>query len=103
MFKIDYSNDTITPKTSFYDKMNGILIVNPEVLRRYAETISTDENCRYPQLTLRLFVYLLTEIDKKNKLSISARQIAKEFGVHYDTVTKCLKYLRSINVIGSDN
>ena len=99
MLHIDYSSETITPVTSFYDKHKGLLIVNPTSLIKYTETICTDKKCRYPQLTLRILNHILAELDKENKWSACPRQISMKLGAHYDTVTKCLKYLRSINVI----
>ena len=99
MLNIDYSNETITPITSFYDKQSGLLIVNPVSLINYAEIICTDENSRYPQLNLRILIHDLGEIDKENKWAVCPRQISKQLGAHYDTVTKCLKFLRSIQAL----
>ena len=99
MLHINYSTESITPETSFYDKQKGLLIVNPDSLVRYTEIICTDENCRYPQLTLRILNHIFAEIDKENKWAISPRYVSDRLGANYDTVTKCLKYLRSINVL----
>lgn len=99
MQNINYETETILPATSFYDRYRGLLIINPESLIRYTEIICTDENCRFPQLALRILNHVFSEIDKENKFTVNARRISKQFGVHYDTVTKCLKYLRSIGLI----
>ena len=99
---INYETETIIPAISHYHNQKSLLLVNPESLVRYAELICTDENCRYPQLALRILIHIMAEIDNHNKWTVSARQIAKRFNVHYDTVTKCLKYLRSINVIRTE-
>ena len=96
MLEIDYSTETIKPTTSFYDKYKGLLIINPGSLVRYAEIICTDENCRYPKLTLRILIHIFFEVGEANKWDVSPRQIATRLGANYDTVTKCLKYLRSI-------
>ena len=103
MMRIDYTNETIMPALSFYNKFEGLLIVNPESLKRYENTIRTDENCRYPNLTLILLIHIMVNMDCQNQCNISARHLAKRIGANYDTVTKCLKYLRSINAIGSTN
>jgi hypothetical protein len=103
MLRIDYSNETITPEISFYDKFNRILIVNPDSLIKYEKIINNDSNCRYPNLTLRILIYIITEIDNENKWEVSPRQISKQIGANYDTVTKCLKYLRSIKSISYNN
>ena len=98
-YLIDYSTQTILPAKSHFEPEKNFVLVNPEKLIKYTEKICTDENCRYPQLALRLMNHILAEMDNNNKWNISARQIAKRFGVHYDTVTKCLKYLRAIELI----
>ena len=54
---------------------------------------------RYPQLALRIFMHLIAGIDTKGKAHISARHLSKKLDVHYDTVTKCLKYLREIGAV----
>ena len=99
MLHINYSAETITPEISFYDKQKGLLIVNADSLVHYTEIICTDKNCRYPQLTLRILNHIFAEIDKDNKWAISPRYVANRLDVNYDTVTKCLKYLRIINVL----
>ena len=98
-YLIDYSNETILPAKNYFEREKNFVLVNPEKLIRFTEKICTDENCRYPQLALRIMNHILAEMDYDNKWKISARQISKRFGVHYDTVTKCLKYLRSIELI----
>ena len=103
MLNINYAEETITPVTSFYDKHKKILIVNPDSLVGYAEIICNDENCRYPKLTLRILIHILADIDRENKWEASPRHVSKILCVNYDTVTKCLKYLRSINALHDDN
>ena len=99
MLHINYLTETITPETSFYDKQKGLLIVNPESLIRYTEIICNDENCRYPKLTLRILNHIFAKTDNEKKLAINPRYISDMLGANYDTVTKCLKYLRSISVL----
>jgi len=103
MLHINYSDETITPDTCFYDKQKGLLVVNPENLIKFTEIICTDKNCRYPQLTLRILNHIFAEIDKDNKWAISPRFVSTKLEANYDTVTKCLKYLRSINVLQIEN
>jgi hypothetical protein len=66
-------------------------------LRSVVETICNQ--CRYPLLALRLLIHVITGIDADGRIDISARQLSKTMDVHYDTVTKCLKYLREIEAI----
>lgn len=61
-----------------------------------------NKQARYPLLALRLFLHVICGIDADGKINISARQMAKTLDAHYDTVTKCLKYLREIEVIRLD-
>ena len=99
MLHINYSTETITPETSFYDKPKGLLVVNPDSLVRYTEIICTDKNCRYPHLTLRILNHIFAELDKEKKWAVCPRYVSDSLGANYDTVTKCLKYLRSIDVL----
>lgn len=96
MLNINYSSETITPETSFYDKYKGLLIINPNSLIQYEEIIRNDKNCRYPKLTLKILIHIFVETDNENKWNVNPGLIAEKLNAHYDTVTKCLKYLRSI-------
>jgi hypothetical protein len=55
--------------------------------------------CRYPLLTLRIFLHMVCGIDEAGEIHISARHMAKLLKANYDTVTKCLKFLREIEVL----
>lgn len=99
MYNINYSTETITPITRITEIDKKQILINSANLTRYTELICTDKKCRYPQLALRLLNHIIAEVDNNNIWLSSARQISERFNVHYDTVTKCLKYLRSINVI----
>lgn len=68
-------------------------------LRTVVEQITENNRCRYPLLALRLLLHAITRIDTHGRVYISARQLAKSLDVHYDTVTKCLKYLREIEAL----
>lgn len=57
------------------------------------------KQCRYPLLALRIFMHIVCGIDDAGEIHISARHMAKKLDVHYDTVTKCLKFLREIKAI----
>lgn len=68
-------------------------------LRMVVEHICRSGECRYPLLAIRLLIHTLTGINSDGYVHISARQLAKLLDVNYDTVTKCLKYLRSLDVL----
>jgi len=68
--------------------------INQHVLKEFTEKICTDKNCRYPLLTLRILLHAISEMDSDSKVSICARKLAGKLNVNYDTVTKCIKYLR---------
>lgn len=76
-----------------------IVEVEQESLRMVVEHITDNSQCRYPLLALRVLLHTITKIDTSGRVYISARQLAKSLDVHYDTVTKCLKYLREIEVL----
>jgi len=44
-------------------------------------------------------MHVIAGIDAGGCIHICARQLSKEMEVNYDTVTKCLKYLREIQVL----
>jgi hypothetical protein len=81
----------------------NIIQVNQQYILLISEKISNDENCKFRQAVLRIFNHILASIDDEGKVSINARQLSKNLGVHYDTITKCIKYLRAINVIKTEN
>gem|GEM_PF-2008618 len=89
-------NQHDTPKEHHWQPDN-IIEIEPQSLLHVTETIC--RQCRYPFLTLRLFLHVLCGIDGNGKTCICARRLAKKLDVHYDTVTKCLKYLREIGVV----
>ena len=76
-----------------------IVEIEQQCLFYLTEKICKDKNCRYPQLTLRILNHVIAGIDVEGRMFICARQLAKAMEVNYDTVTKCLKYLREIGVI----
>jgi len=77
--------------------------VNKGFLREIVDKICSNEGCRYPLLALRILIHVITSIDDANRVYISARHLSKTLDVNYDTVTKCLKYLRSIEVLQLDS
>jgi hypothetical protein len=81
----------------------SLVEVEQKGLRAVAEKICESNECRYPLLALRLLIHVITGIDSNGKIHLSARQLSKSMGVHYDTITKCLKYLREIGVLRIDN
>lgn len=76
-----------------------IIEIERRQLVRIVELICTDSDCRFPQLTLRVLLHLMAMVDAQNRVHVSAKQLAHTLGVHYNTVTKCLKYLRRIGVV----
>ena len=79
--------------------LEHIAEIEQENLRAIADKICQKNECRYPLLALRLLIHIITGIDTEDRIYISARQLSKALDAHYDTVTKCLKYLREIGVI----
>lgn len=77
----------------------NVVEIEPQSFRYIVDKICKNADCRYPLLALRLLVHVITGIDASGKVYLSARQLAKSLDVHYDTVTKCLKYLREIEVL----
>lgn len=77
----------------------NVIEIEKATLRQIVEEISKNEQCRYPLLSIRILIHAITSIDQSGKIYISARQLSKSLDVHYDTVTKCLKYLRQIEVL----
>lgn len=75
----------------------NIVEIESTAVRNVADKIC--QQCRYPLLGLRLLIHVITGIDTNGRIHISARQLSKSMDVHYDTVTKCLKYLREIGVL----
>lgn len=55
--------------------------------------------CRYPLLGLRLLLHVITGMNSDGLIHISARHLAKKLDVNYDTVSKCLKDLREMEVL----
>lgn len=76
-----------------------IIEIERRQLVRIVELICTDSACRFPQLTLRVLLHLMAMVDAQNRVHVSAKQLAHTLGVHYKTLTKCLKYLRRIGVV----
>ncbi len=77
----------------------SIIEVERHQLLQVTETICTDHACRYPQLALRILIHVITGIDSEGNVFISAKQLASRLGVNYNTVSKCLRYLRRIGVL----
>jgi len=73
--------------------------IEPKSFQYIVDKICRNNECRYPLLALRLLLHVITRADSTGKIYISARQLSKSLDVHYDTVTKCLKYLREIEVL----
>lgn len=76
-----------------------VVEIKPIQLMKITETICTDARCRYPQLALRILLHVIAGIDKDGGVFLSAKQLAGNMGVNYNTVTKCLRYLRRIGVL----
>lgn len=77
----------------------NIVKVEKKNFRYIVEKISRSEDCRYPLLAIRILIHAITEIDTGGHVHISARHLSRALDVHYDTVTKRLKYLRSIEAL----
>ena len=81
----------------------SIIQVNQQYILLISEQISNDKNCKFRQVALRIFNHILANMDDEGKVSINARQLSKNLGVHYDTTTTCIKYLKYIDVIKTEN
>jgi hypothetical protein len=85
---------------------NGTLENPLEIERRnlfyFSEKICSDKKCRYPQLALRILIHVIASVGTDGKIYICARRLSQAMDVHYDTVTKCIKYLREIDVLRKD-
>lgn len=90
MFQKDASPDIPSPR---------IMEIEQVSLRTVVEQITENNQCRYPLLALRILLHAITKIDTHGRVYISARHLSKSLDVHYDTVTKCLKYLREIEAL----
>ena len=66
---------------------DNFIRVNQENLLLFTDKIITDENCRFRQAVLIIFNHLLANMDNESKVEISARQLSKRLGIHYDTAT----------------
>ena len=82
--------------------LDNTIHVNQKVLLAITEKISTDKNCKFRQTVLVIFNHLLASMDNDCKVEICARQLSTKLGVHYDTVTKCIKYLKQIEVLKTE-
>lgn len=82
---------------------DNFIRVNQENLLIFNEKIITDEKCRFRQAVLIIFNHLLANMDNESKVEINARQLSKRLGIHYDTATKCIKYLKDIEVLKPKN
>lgn len=54
---------------------------------------------RYPLLTLRIFIHIICGIDGDGQAHFSTRQMAKTLDAHYDTASKCIRFLKEIDVL----
>lgn len=86
---INHSGTHWLPRNTVEIEQGNLLLVTEKICKEY----------RYPLLALRLLIHVICGIDADRKVYISARQLSKNLDVHYDTVTKCLKFLREIEVI----
>ena len=61
----------------------NIIQVNQQYILLISEQISNDKNCKFRQAALRIFTHLLAIIDNEGKVSINARQLSRNLGVHW--------------------
>jgi hypothetical protein len=96
------SGECFGPENITQANSDNVVLLHQRDLLLISEKICNDKNCKFRHVTIRILNYLLANMDTDGKVSFSARQLSKRLGVHYDTVTKCLKYLRSIDLIKSE-
>ena len=73
--------------------------IDQQILQSVTETICKDKNCRYPQLALRILIHAICEMDSNGRVYICAKKLAAKLDVNYDTITKCIKYLRVSDIL----
>ena len=73
--------------------------IDQAVLREITEKICTDKKCRYPLLALRILLHAICEMDSNGRVYICAKKLAAKLDVNYDTITKCIKYLRVSDIL----
>lgn len=79
--------------------MKHTVELDAKALLSLTEKICQPGECRYPLLALRIIIHVIGGIDTNGQISLSARHLAKTMNVHYDTVCKCLKFLKKIGVL----
>ena len=97
-----YSAEKLASNNYQQWKPESIIQINQRYVFMISEKISRDKNCKFRQLALRIFTNILASMDNDGKVSINARLLSSQLDVHYDTVTKCIKYLKSIDVIKTE-
>ncbi len=81
-------------------QQENIVEIDAQQLTSLTEYICNPRSrCRYPLLALRLLIHVICQIDGHGRMYISARKLSQKMDVHYDSLTKCLKYLREIGAI----
>lgn len=95
LWAIEYQGRLRTPKA--FGTANNHILIDAAALGLAVDMICSES--RYPLLTLRVLLHTITDIDDNGQIHISARHLAKKMDAHYDTVTKCLKYLREMGVL----
>jgi len=95
----DYFGENVDSNIFHQWQAGKIVQFNQQNILLVSEKISNDKNCKFRQAALRIFNHLLANMNSEGKVAINARQLSKTMDIHYDTVTKCLKYLREIEVI----
>jgi Fic family protein len=95
----EHTGEDLNPAILHQWQPETLIRFNQENISFISEKICNDKNCKFRQVTLRIFNHLLSHVNNECRVSINAKQLSKIFGVHYDTITKSIKYLKSIDVI----
>ena len=93
-------NDDLFPEKTKDFASDHVVNIEQKQLQSVVESIC--QQCRYPLLALRILIHAICSIDSQGRIYINARQLSRKLGVHYDTLTKCLKFLREIDVLRLD-
>ena len=79
--------------------LENIIEIDQLALKEITERICTDKKCRYPLLALRILIHAICEMDSNGRVYICAKKLAAKLDVNYDTITKCIKYLRVSDIL----
>lgn len=81
------------------EEFSDYTMVNQHLLKEVTLKIDKAKDCGRPYLTLKIFNFLLSVMDKKGCCKVGVNEIMEEFGVAKTQVAECLRWLGNNNVI----